>query len=352
MLKGKPHVMGLGPVDMGKLAQCLAAARQRAQEARDHHAAGQDPLTMREAERAASGPAAAVTFEACAAEFLSKNSPDWRNPKHRQQWVDTLATYVYPIVGKLSVGAVAVDHVLAILDPIWRTSARDRPAGFAGRIPAYSSATATARGYRGEGNPAGQRRVRDILGRGRPKVRHHASIAYQQVPDLMAKIAGREDVAALALQWIALTATRSAEARFAQWSEVDRKAALWTIPAARMKAGEPHVVPLAPLALDILDRVRKVDNSPFIFVAQGKDAVSDTLLRGLLRDLGYQKDDATLHGFRSSFRDWAAENGVADDVAESVLAHTVEDKTVAAYKRTKFLAARRAVMLQWSLYVY
>jgi integrase len=305
MLAGRPRHMGLGTVDLGKLDVSLAAARGKAQEARERLAAGQDPLTIRQAEKAASAPTGAVTFETCAGEFLSRHSPDWKNPKHRQQWRNTLATYCFPTIGKLPVHAVTIEHVKAILSPHWRSKPETmrRVRSRIERVLDF----ATASGYRTGENPARQRLIRDILGRGRPKVRHHASIPYAEVPSLMAKLAARDDVAAFALRWIILTCTRSGEARFAQWGEVDRKAATWTVPAVRMKAGEPHTVPLSPAALAILDRVPKVDGSPYIFCAQGLEAISDTSLRNLLREFGYQKDDATLHGFRSSFRDWAAE---------------------------------------------
>lgn len=348
-LAGKPRFMGLGPVDAGKLAESLATARQRAQEARERLAAGQDPMVVRQAEKAAAAPAKAVTFDACAAEYMAAHSSDWRNAIHRRQWRTTLATYASPTIGSLPVGAVSIDHVKTILSPIWRTTSETarRVRGRIERILDY----ATASGYRTGENPARQNLVREVLGRGRPRVRHHASVPYLQLPDLMTKLEDRDDVASLCLQWIILTAVRSAEGRYAQWDEVDRGKATWTIPASRMKAGEEHTVPLPAQALEILDRVTKVEGSKFVFVAQGTDAVSDTLLRGLLRSLGYTKDDATLHGFRSSFRNWAAENGVNDDIAEAALAHTVSDKTVAAYKRTKFLAARRDVMERWACYL-
>jgi integrase len=345
---GKPHWMGLGAVDMGNLAESLAAARQKAQEARDRLAAGQDPLEARRASAASLATSKAITFEACAGEFMAAHSPDWKNPKHRQQWRNTLSTYAYPTIGKLAVSTVAIEHVKTILAPMWRTKA-ETARRVRGRIEAVLD-YATASGYRAGENPARQKLIAKVLGKGRPRVKHHAALPYKQVPDVMGKLAKRDDVPACALAWLILTATRSTEGRYAQWSEVDKDKAVWTIPAARMKSGELHRVPLTPAALAVLDKLKRT-TSPYIFVAQGEDAVSDTSLRDILREFGYSNADATLHGFRSSFRDWAAESGVADDIAEAALAHTVKDKTVAAYKRTRYFDARADVMLGWDLYL-
>jgi integrase len=341
---GKPRHMGLGPVDLGRLAESLATARQKSQEARERLAAGEDPLEARRVQEALQAPTKAILFEACAVEYMAAHSPHWKNAKHRQQWRNTLSTYVYPTIGKLPVQAVGIEHVKTILRPIWGTKA-ETARRVRGRIEAILD-YATASNYRVGENSAREKPIRQVLGKSRRRQRHHASLHHSKVPGLMTKLAERDDVAARALEWIALTAVRSSEGRFAEWVEIDRDKARWLIPASRMKNGEPHEVPLSREALVVLDRLPKVA-SQFVFVAQGQKAISDTSLRDVLRDLGYSAADATLHGFRSSFRDWCAESGIADDVAEACLAHTVEDKTVAAYKRTKFLAARRDVMERW-----
>jgi len=345
--QGRPRWMGLGRVDDGRLAESLAAARQKAQEARERLAAGQDPLDAKRVQAAIMASANAITtFRDCVGEYLAAHSPGWRNPKHRQQWRNTLATYAYPTIGNLSVRSVGIEHVKTILTPIWRTKS-ETARRVRGRLEAVLD-YATANRYRTGENPARQKLIAAVLGRSRPRVKHHASIPYMELHKLMTRLRERDDISALALQWLALTVTRSGEGRCARWEEIDRDRKVWTVPGPRMKGGEEHRIPLSPAALAILGKVPKTA-SPFVFVAQGDKAVSDTSLRNVLRDLGYTKADATLHGFRSSFRDWAAESGIADDIAEACLAHTVSDKTVAAYKRTKFFEPRRNVMITWSL---
>ena len=166
----------------------------------------------------------------------------------------------------------------------------------------------------------------------------------------MRRIENRRDVPALALQWLILTATRSQEARGATWGEIDMRRKLWVIPPERMKGGVEHRVPLSLAALWVLEQMPR-RTSPYVFIGQGSKPISETSLRNVLRENGLDRRTASLHGFRSTFRDWCAENGVADDVAEACLAHAVPDKVVAAYKRTVFTEARADVMLTWGLYL-
>jgi len=346
-LNGKASWMGLGPVDVGKLADSLSGARKRAADAQDYIRGGGDPLAQR---RAADGPrkaATAITFADAAQQYMAKHAPDWKSRIHREQWRSTLAMYAYPEIGKLPVDAVTVDHVKPVLENIWRERS-ETARRLRARIERVLDFAALSKWRTGE-NPFRQNIVRELLGRGRPKPKHHASMPYKDVPDFMAKLAEREDTPALAIRWLVLTACRSSEGRYARWAEIDRRKATWTIPGERMKGGVAHVVPLSSEALAILDAVPRHPGVEFVFIGQGgEDGVSDTACRDVLRDLGVTKDTGTLHGFRSSFRTWAAETGIADDVAEACLAHAIPDAVVKAYKRTKFDAARKSVMDVWA----
>ncbi len=293
--------------------------------------------------------ATVITFGECATAYIRANEDGWKNAKHRQQWANTLKTYVLPVMGKLPVAQVDVADVKTALDPIWgrkhETATRVR-----GRIEQILD-YATAHKYRTGENPARVQIIKQLLGKVRSKVKHHPAIPYKHLPDLMGKLDGRDDIPALALQWLILTATRSSEARCVTYEELDVPGKWWTIPPHRMKGGEEHTVPLSAAALEVLKRAKRRPGCAFVFAAQGDAPVSDTALRNLLRDLEYDRHAATLHGMRSSFRDWCAEMGVADDVAEACLAHAVPDAVVKAYKRTRFIEARRDVMQRWGLFL-
>jgi integrase len=210
---------------------------------------------------------------------------------------------------------------------------------------------AIANGWRDTGNPASLRIMRTVLGPLSRKRVHHASMPYADVPGFMTKLEGRKDVPALATRWLVLTATRSSEARYATWREIDRDKRQWRIPGARMKGGVEHIVPLSEQALAVLDAVAPVKGNDFVFIGNSGKAISETACRNLLRDLGVDKTAGTLHGFRSSFRTWCAENGIVDDIAEACLAHSVPDQVVRAYKRTTFFAARVDVMARWGYHI-
>ena len=343
--------MGLGRVDLAHLADNLAAARGKAAGARSAIIAGKDPLAERRASAAPKTPAVAVpTFRDAAQDYLRARSGDWKNKVHKQQWLSTLDSYVYPTIGKVAVNAVTVDHVRQILEPIWRTKT-ETARRVRGRIEMVLDREA-ALGHRSlADNPARQAIVRQLLGKGKPLNGHHVALPYHDLVDLMTKLDKRNDVPSLALQWIVLTATRSSEAREMPWSELDLKNRLWVIPAARMKRDREHRVPLSLLAVSVIERVAKREGCPFVFAGPSGDPISDTAIRNVLRSLGVTKDRGSMHGMRSAFRDWAAESGVDDAVAEACLAHVVPDKVVAAYKRTTFFKMRTDVMERWGLFL-
>jgi integrase len=342
------HWVGLGKVDIGHLADSMAGARATAKKYREMIAAGQDPLTAKREAKAAQVPAQSLmTFKEVATAYLAVHSGRWKNKKHKDQWTTTLTKYAYPAIGSLPVQDIDVEHVRSVLGDIWGRipETADRTRGRVAKVLHHASTLK----LRSSENPFRRDTVKEILGRDRPRVKHHAALPWQKLPDLMAKLEKRTDVPALCLQWIILTVPRSIEARGAERTEVDRDKRTWTIPAERMKRKIQHTVPLSLAALDVLDKLPK--DGAYLFPGQTEGYISDTALRDVLRELGITAEMASVHGMRSSFRDWAAEHEVDDPVAEACLAHAVDSKVVRAYKRTAFLQLRTDVMEKWGLYL-
>jgi integrase len=351
MLKGKSRDIGLGAAGQGGIS--LADARTARDALRLKVKAGIDPLEERrreatEALAAAQAAAiAGITFKAVAEAYISANEAGWRNDKHRQQWRNTLASYVYPAMGELPVAEIGTAHVLKILEPIWQdkpeTASRIR-----GRIETVLDA-AKARGYREGENPARWRgHIAQILPpRSRLTRGHHKAMPYEAIPAFMAKLREREAMAALALEFVVLTATRTSEVLGATWAEVDLDKAIWTVPASRMKAGKEHRIPLSPRAVEILEAVKPLGKAcPFPADKGGK--LSTMAMSMLLRRM---KLECTVHGFRSGFRDWAAEStGYAHEVCEMALAHVIGNKSEAAYRRGDLFDKRRRLMAEWASY--
>lgn len=351
MLKGKSRDVGLGPAGPGGIS--LAQARDLATALRLKVKAGVDPLEERQraeadakaAEQAAK--VAGVTFKAMAETHIAANKDSWRNAKHKQQWENTLATYAYPVFGDLPVAEVDTPHVLKVLEPIWRevpeTASRLR-----GRIETVLD-SAKARGYRQGENPARWRGhlaqilpARTKLSRG-----HHKAMAYDAIPAFLATLRAREAVAALALEFAILTAARTGEVIAAEWGEVDLAKALWTVPPERMKAGKEHRVPLSPRAVEILEETKQLGGK-YLFPGARGGKLSSMAMAMLLRRM---KQDVTVHGFRSAFRDWAAEcTGYSHEVAEMALAHTIGNAVERAYRRGDLFEKRRRLMADWATY--
>lgn len=349
MLNGKSRDVGLGAAGQGGMA--LADARDKAAALRFKVKAGIDPLEERDrevAEALAAAQAAKVagtTFRDVAASYIAANEESWRNPKHRQQWGNTLATYVYPIIGDLPVAEVETAHVLTILEPIWKGKA-ETASRVRGRIETVLD-SAKARGYRQGENPARWRgHLAQVLpARTRLSRGHHKAMPYEDVPAFVRALRGRDAVAALALEFTILTAARSGEVVGARWNEVDLTKAVWTIPAERMKAAKEHRVPLPPRAVEILESLRPLGGDWFFAGTKG-GKLSGMAMAMLMRRM---KIDATVHGFRSAFRDWAAEcTGYAHEVAEMALAHTIENKVERAYRRGDLFEKRRRLMQDWA----
>ncbi len=351
MLNGKTRDIGLGATGPGGIS--LADARDAASALRFKVKAGIDPLAERErgvADALAAAQAAKVvgiTFKSVAEAYIATNEGGWRNEKHRQQWRNTLATYVYPVIGELPVADVATAHVLQILEPIWQDKA-ETASRVRGRMETVLDA-AKARGYREGENPARWRgHIAQILpARSRLQRGHHKAMPYAAVPEFVGKLREREAIAALALEFTILTAARTGEVIAATWSEVDLEKALWTVPADRMKAGKEHRVPLSPRAVEIL-KATQIYGKNYLFPAARGGKLSTMAMSMLLRRM---KTDVTVHGFRSAFRDWAAEcTSYAHEVAEMALAHTIDNKVERAYRRGDLFDKRHRLMADWATY--
>ena len=351
---GKRREMGLGAAGKGGVG--LAKVRLAAEAAREVAKAGGDPIEARDAVPAE--PVPVPTFGEVADDFVASLSPQWRNEKHRAQWKMTLTTYAKPL-RPLPVDRVDTPAVLEVLQAVWlakpETASRLR-----GRIERVLDA-AKAKGFRTGENPARWRGHLDHLLPKRQKLTrgHHAALPYGEVSGFIAELRGREAVAALALEFLILTAARSGEVLGATWGEIDLEAKVWTVPATRMKAGREHRVALSKRAVTLLEAAKPLTANPAekakqadrpVFPGQARGAfLSSMALAMLLRRM---KVTTTAHGFRSSFRDWAGEvSTFPREVAEAALAHTVGDATERAYRRGDALEKRRKLMEAWAGYV-
>lgn len=335
--------MGLGPADVYTLAE----ARERARAARRQVAERIDPIEARLAGRraAAIDVAKSMSFRECAAAYITTHRAGWSNPKHAAQWGSTLVRYAYPAFGDLPVQAVDVGLVMRAIEPIWavkpETAGRVR-----GRIESVLD-WATTRGYRHGENPARWRGHLENLLPKKSKVariRHHAALPYAHVAPFVVELRRQQGIAARALEFAILTAARTGEVIGATWAEIDFKAAMWVVSAERMKAGREHKVPLSAPALAILEALPKGEPGDRVF------KLSNMALLMVLRRMG--RSDLTAHGFRSTFRDWAAEQtNFPSEVCEMALAHAVGDKVEAAYRRGDLFEKRRQLAEAWARYV-
>lgn len=269
-----------------------------------------------------------------------------KNVKHRAQWSNTLSTYAYPFIGKIFVRDISVENVLTVLTPIWKTK-NETASRVRGRIESVLD-WASARNYRSGDNPARWKGLLDKLLAAPSRVKvveHHRAILIDDCPAFVARLRMQEGVSALALEFAILCAARSGEVRGARWDEIDFQAALWTIPKDRMKAGKEHRVPLSAQAMEILSTVKESDRIGLLFPAPRGGKLSDMTLTALMRRM---KVDAVPHGFRSTFRDWVSERtNYPRELAEQALAHVIENKVEAAYRRGDVLEKRRVMMNHW-----
>ena len=344
---GRAHGMGLGPLDLVTLAE----ARDRTLTCRKLLLDGIDPLEERRGKRLQTRLAAAgkITFHSCAERYIDAHAAGWRNRKHRQQWTNTLTTYAYPAIGDLPVGAIDTGLIMKIIEPIWQTKT-ETASRLRGRIESILD-WAKARHYRTGENPARWRGHLDQLLAARSKVaptNHHAALSYAELPAFMTQLRQHSGAAARCLEFTILTAARSGEARGARWSEFDLDAHTWTVPAERTKAGKAHTVPLSEHARTILAGLPRSGDYLFENGRAGKP-MGGTTLTLMLREMN--RGDIKVHGFRSTFRDWAAEQTHHQNhVVEMALAHAIGDKVEAAYRRGDLLAKRRELMQDWARY--
>lgn len=345
--------MGLGSFPAVPLAQ----ARERAREAHKLIDSGVDPIDARDVlkKAAVASQARALTFKKACERFIAAKESEWRNPKHRQQWEKTLETYAEPIMGHLDVAEIGQDEVLRVLDPIWRTKT-ETASRLRGRIEQVLD-WAKTRGHRQGENPAAWRGHLDKL-LPKPekiaKVKHHAAVPVEEAAAAVAAIRSIEGVSAQALLFQVLTAGRSGEIRGARWSEFDLDAGQWDVPEERMKAKRPHRVPLSRQAVDLIKSMPRYEDCELVFPGRKMQPLSDMSLTACMRRMKLQDAagrPCVPHGFRSTFRDWAAEHTLyPPELAEMALAHAIESKVEAAYRRGDMFAKRLAMMQDWADY--
>ncbi len=350
---GRRRDMGLG----GFPTVPLTRARELGREAHELIRQGVDPFERRREARQALEPVereVLPTFRDCATAYIEAHGGSWKNAKHLQQWRNTMTQYVYPLIGDLPVRDVGKEHVLAVLTPLWSTKT-ETAVRIRGRIELVLSYAMQAN-QRPEGlNPA---RWKGGLDKLLPppgkvsKVDHHPALAIDEVPAFMAALHKQAGVGARALEFVVLTAARSGEVRGATWDEVDLAARTWTIPAQRMKAGREHRVALSDAAVALLNAMRQMPrgrDKDWVFAGWRDGMLSDMTLTAVMRRM---KLKAVPHGFRSTFRDWVAERtSYTAEVAEMALAHAIDNKVEAAYRRGDLFEKRMQMMRDWAAFV-
>ncbi len=348
MIGGRRRDMGLG----GYPDVPLGEAREAARRARELVRNGVDPIDQAQAARSSlkADAAKATTFRQAAEAYIAGQTMSWKNAKHRSQWASTLKTYAYPVIGDLAVSDIEAAHVHKILDPIWgsKTETANRVRN---RIELVID-WAIARGHRTASNPARWKGHLDKIFPKRRKVaptQHHRALPIDEMYSFMSRLHDVDGTGARALEIAILTAARSGEVRGMTWYEIDLSQRVWTIPKERMKAGREHRVPLSPPAVELLERLPKIGGTGLVFPG-ARGPLSDMTLAAVLRRMGI---DAVPHGFRSTFRDWAAERtNHPTEVAEMALAHTIKNQSEAAYRRGDLMEKRRRLAEDWATFCY
>lgn len=327
---------GLGGADIVTLNQ----ARERALEYRRMAKTGLNPRFNAQRD--------IPTFEEISRQVHIDRLPTWKNPKHGQQWLNTLRDYAFPKIGRMPIDSIGQPEVLMCLSPIW-TDKHETAKRLAQRIKTVLD-VAKSKGFRSGENPVTAVRDARVLPTVKAKPQHHDAMPWRDVPTFFAELDGRSATAAKALQFTILTASRTSEVLDMTWPEIDFEARLWAVPAARMKGGKAHRVPLTDAMLAVLEPLKAMA-SGYVFEGQKRHKpLSNMSMLMLLRRMG--RDNFTVHGFRSSFRDWASEAaGAPRELAEAALAHQVGSDVERAYARSDLLERRRELMLQWSGWV-
>lgn len=341
------HV-GLGPYPEVSLAQ----ARDKAREAKEQLRKGIDPVAERQAARDAlrADQAARISFAEAARECHAAREKEFRNAKHRRDWLSSLERYAFPTLGGIPVGDVGLPHILQVLEPIWyqRTETATRVRQRMETVLSW----ATVSGYRTGDNPARwQGNLKEVLAAPNKlkKPGHFKALPWPQVPTFMQALRQRDGMGTRALEFAILTAARSGEVRGATWDEIDLTKRVWIVPADRIKAGKAHRVPLSNDAMALLQSLSPMAESRYVFPAPRGGPLSDMSLSAVLRRMGV---DATVHGFRSSFKDWCRNRtSYPDEVSELALAHVSTDATRAAYARDELLPQRTRLMADWAQFI-
>jgi integrase len=339
VVRGKRCDIGLGSLRLVSLAQAREEARRYRHIARNDG----DPLVERRRARSV-----APTFREAAETVHRDYAKAWKNAKHGDQWINTLKTYAFPVLGDYRVDQIDTPEILKVLSPIWLTKAET-----ARRVRQRIGTAldwAKAAGHRSASNPI--KEISKALPRQSDRKVHHAALPYSEVPAFVRRLRSGDaaTLSSLAFEFLVLTAARTSEVLEARWSEIEVEQTAWTIPAARMKAGREHRVPLAPRCVDLLSQARALSaGSDFVFPGRSSDRpMSNMVLLMAMRRLqpGY-----TVHGFRSAFRDWASERtNFAREICEAALAHVIKDKTEAAYRRGDLFEKRHQLMASWAAY--
>ena len=335
MIAGKSRSIGLGSfhrVSLGDARDAVTRLHQAIKE-------GRDPIRERD------GKSDGLTFAEAAQTYIAENQSSWKNAKHRQQWTNTIRDYAIPAIGNRGIADVDSNDVWRVLEPIWRSKPET-----ARRVKQRMHAVidwAIAKRHRTDMNPVDA--LRRVLPKQPKAVKHHAALAYVDVPTFLddLKASNSNRFVRMGLEFLIHTACRTSEVLGAKWDEINND--VWTVPADRMKAGKEHRVPLTEQTLVLLEQIRKIGvRSDYVFPGRSWDApLSQMAFSMAMRRIGYQQ--FTVHGFRSSFRDWAAEQTNVDrDVCEAALAHSIGNKVEAAYRRTDLFEKRRALMSRWS----
>jgi len=360
-IKGKPRLMGLGA--FCPTNNTLAMARKKALDLKGMTNQGIDPIeraleiknqeeAKRQADRFNAEKNQAI-FSKIAHEYIESKKAEWKNAKHHQQWTNTLATYAFPVIGKMPVADIETEHILSILKPIWNTKT-ETATRVRTRLEAVLS-YAEAHKWRTGGNPARWRGHLSAILPSPQKLKdrkHHAALPYSELPQFMATLSNTDGIGARALELTILTATRTKESLGARWSEIDLDEHVWTIPKERMKAGIEHRIPLSKQAMKILSQMADHKMSDYVFPnrTNGKP-MSNAGMSSVLKRLG--RTDITVHGFRSTFRDYVAEKtNTPERTAEAALAHKLTDASEAAYQRGDLIEKREILMQTWANYCY
>lgn len=349
---GKRKNMGLGPLQSLTLAEARKIASTLRQQLR-HPMNAIDPLTAKRASRqlASIEKKREMTFKECATAYIDAHRTEWKNPKHCQQWENTLATYAYPIFGDIYVELIDESLVMNALLPIW-TSKTETAKRLRGRIESILDWANFNKFRQGENPARWKGHLEHSLARPSKvsKVVHHPALDFEEIARFRESLKMREGASARALEFVILTAARSGEVRNARWTEIDLNKKIWIIPAERMKMGREHRVALSDASITLLNSMPRLEDCPYIFPgAKPSTPMSDMSLTAVLRRMN--RSDITVHGFRSTFRDWVAETtNYPHELAEMALAHVVSNKVEAAYRRGDMLDKRFNMMNDWALY--